>query len=333
MYYFCRVNIHEKYIIRCIELAKNGIGITYPNPMVGSVVVLDDKIIGEGWHKRAGEAHAEVNAIHSVGDKSQLKKATIYINLEPCSHYGKTPPCCNLIVESGIKKVVIGVLDSNSKVKDKGIAFLENAGCEVIVGVLEPECVELNKRFFRFHRNKRPYVVLKWAQTQDGFIDKVRDKNDEKSPNWISNQYSQQLAHKLRAQEQSILVGTTTALNDNPKLGVRTWEGSDPIRIVLDRSLKIPEYYNLYDLSQETMLITETDDYINNRENLRFEKIDFNKNVPEQICKVLFKNQIQSVIVEGGRQTIQGFIHAGLWDEAQVFLGSAVFGKGLQAPE
>ena len=232
------VNIHEKYLKRCIDLAKNGLGKTYPNPMVGSVVVLNDKIIGEGWHKKAGEDHAEVHAINSVRDKSLLQEATIYVNLEPCSHYGRTAPCSNLIVEKGIRNVVIGVIDSNSKVKGKGISYLKKSGCNVTLGILEKECLELNKRFFTFHRRRRPYIMLKWAKTADGFMDKIRDKNSENTPNWITNQYSQQLVHKMRTVEQSILVGTRTALNDNPKLNARSWEGNNPIRIVLDAFYK-----------------------------------------------------------------------------------------------
>ena len=327
------VNIHEKYIKRCIELAKNGLGNTYPNPLVGSVVVLNDKIIGEGWHRKAGEAHAEVNAIDSVQDKSLLKQATIYVNLEPCSHYGRTAPCSNLIVEKGIRKVVVGVVDSNSKVKGKGISYLKNAGCEVIVGVLEEECLALNKRFFTFHRKKRPYIVLKWAKTKDGFMDKIRDKNAGNSPNWISNKYSQQLVHKMRSDEQSILVGTVTALNDNPKLNTRTWDGCNPIRIILDRSLRIPAHYNLFDLSQKTIVITEESQIKIKHENLRYECMDFEKNIPNQICDLLFRLEIQSMIVEGGAQTIQSFIDANLWDEAAVFTGSTKFGNGLPTPE
>jgi diaminohydroxyphosphoribosylaminopyrimidine deaminase/5-amino-6-(5-phosphoribosylamino)uracil reductase len=327
------VNIHEKYINRCIQLAKNGLGFTYPNPLVGSVIVLNNKIIGEGWHQKAGEPHAEVNAINSVKDKSLLKKATIYVNLEPCSHYGKTPPCANLIVENDIKKVVIGSVDSNSKVGGKGILHLQNNGCEVIVGVLEQECLNLNKRFFTFHNKKRPFIILKWAETQDGFIDKLRDSTSENSPNWISNSYSQQLTHKMRAEEQAILVGTNTALNDNPKLNARNWFGLDPIRIVLDRSLKIPFHYNLYDGSVKTIVLTEKAPSKSLNENAHFEQLDFSKNLAQQICDILYNHEIQSVIVEGGAQTLKTFIAENLWDEAYVFVGNTKFENGLKAPE
>ncbi len=333
MCYFCGVNIHEKYINRCIELAKNGLGATYPNPLVGSVIVLNDKIIGEGWHQKAGEPHAEVNAINSVKDKSLLKHATIYVNLEPCSHYGKTPPCANLIVENGIKKVVIGSVDSNSKVSGKGILHLQNNGCEVIVGVLEQECLNLNKRFFAFHNKKRPFIILKWAETQDGFIDKLRDENSENSPNWISNVFSQQLVHKMRAEEQAILVGTNTALNDNPRLNTRNWFGLNAIRIVLDKSLKIPSHYDLFDGSVKTIVLTEKTPEESPYKNTHFEHIIFSKKLPKQICDALYKNEIQSVIVEGGAKILQTFMTENLWDEAYVFVGNTKFENGLKAPE
>ncbi|WP_372766079.1 bifunctional diaminohydroxyphosphoribosylaminopyrimidine deaminase/5-amino-6-(5-phosphoribosylamino)uracil reductase RibD [Lutibacter sp.] len=327
------MNIHEKYINRCIELAKNGLGCTYPNPLVGSVIVLNDKIIGEGWHQKAGEPHAEVNAINSVKDKSFLKEATIYVNLEPCSHYGKTPPCANLIVENGIKKVVVGSIDANSKVSGKGVLHLQNNGCDVIVGILENECLNLNKRFFTYHNKKRPFIILKWAETEDGFIDKLRDSTSESSPNWISNTYSQQLVHKMRAEEQSVLVGTTTALNDNPKLNTRNWFGSNPVRIVLDKMLKIPSHYNLYDGSLKTIVLTVKAPDKNINHNTCFEQIDFNENLPKQICDVLYQHEIQSVIIEGGAQILQTFIDDNLWDEAYVFVGNTKFENGLKAPE
>ncbi|WP_456378820.1 bifunctional diaminohydroxyphosphoribosylaminopyrimidine deaminase/5-amino-6-(5-phosphoribosylamino)uracil reductase RibD [Lutibacter sp.] len=327
------MNIHEKYIKRCIELAKNGLGKTYPNPLVGSVIVLNNTIIGEGWHRKAGEAHAEVNAINSVKDKSQLKEATIYVSLEPCSHYGKTPPCANLIVANGIKNVVIGSIDANSKVSGRGVAHLKNNGCNVIAGVLESECAALNKRFFTFHNKKRPFVLLKWAETKDGFLDRLRTNASENLPNWISNRYSQQMAHKMRAVEQAILVGTNTALNDNPSLTARSWGGSNPIRIVLDRSLKIPLHYNLLDKSNKTIVLTENNVVENSVENLLLETINFSKNIPKQICGVLYKHEIQSVIIEGGAQTLQSFIDANLWDEAFVFVGNTLFKEGLEAPK
>jgi len=327
------VNIHEKYINRCIELAKNGLGTTYPNPMVGSVIVLNDTIIGEGWHRKAGEPHAEVIAIRSVKDKSLLKDATIYVSLEPCSHFGKTPPCAHLIVENKIKNVVIGTIDINSKVSGRGVEYLKRNGCNVIVGVLEKECEQLNKRFFIFHNKKRPFIILKWAETSDGFIDKLRDKSSENIPNWISNIYSQQFAHKMRSEEQAILVGTKTALNDNPSLNCRNWFGENPIRLVLDRTLKIPSNYNLLDGSVKTIVLTEKENVKKQHENVLFEIIDFTDNIPRQICGVLYKHEIQSVIIEGGTQTLRSFIDEKLWDEAFIFVGNILFKNGLKSPE
>ncbi|MFK5958202.1 MAG: bifunctional diaminohydroxyphosphoribosylaminopyrimidine deaminase/5-amino-6-(5-phosphoribosylamino)uracil reductase RibD [Lutibacter sp.] len=325
------MNIHEKYIKRCIELAKNGLGKTYPNPMVGSVIVLNNVIIGEGWHQKAGEPHAEVHAINSVKDKSQLKNATIYVSLEPCSHFGKTPPCSNLIVASRIKNVVIGVIDSNSIVSGRGVEYLKTNGCNVVVGVLENECFELNKRFFTFHTKKRPFIILKWAETTDGFMDKKRDENSENSPNWISNMYSQQLVHKMRASEQAILVGTTTALNDNPSLTIRSWTGNNPVRIVIDKILKLPKNYNLLDNSELTVILTEKPSL--NLKKLYFEVINFEKNIIKQICDILYKYEIQSVIIEGGAKTLQSFINENLWDEAYVFVGNTLFKGGLKSPQ
>ena len=339
------MNIHEKYIKRCIELAKNGLGTTYPNPMVGSVIVLNDVIIGEGWHKKAGEPHAEVNAINSVEDKSLLKKATIYVSLEPCSHYGNTPPCANLIIESGIKHVVMGVLDSNSKVCGRGMMHLQQNGCDVTIGVLEKECSNLNKRFFTFHKKKRPFIVLKWAETNNGFIapvypelvsgtnKKMLKQVQHKSPIWISNQYSQQLVHQWRSEEHAILVGTNTVIADNPKLNLRSWSGNNPIRIVMDRNLRIPNNASVFDGSVKTIvLIEKREEGKEESVNIVFEEIDFTKNIAKQICDVLHKHQIQSVIIEGGTQTLQTFIDENLWDEARVFIGENEFEKGVKSP-
>lgn len=327
------MKIHEKYIKRCIQLAKNGLGTTYPNPMVGSVIVYNDTIIGEGWHQKAGEPHAEVNAINSVKDKSLLKDAIIYVSLEPCSHYGKTPPCANLIVESGIKKVVIGIIDSNSEVCGRGILHLQKNGCDVIIGVLEQECYHLNKRFFTYHQKQRPFIILKWAETKDKFIDKKREKGGSNSPNWISNKYSQQLVHKMRAEEQAILVGTNTALNDNPSLTVRDWCGENPIRILIDKNLKVPKDCNLLDDSVKTVVLTNKLPEKSLFKNTYFEKINFSENVPQQIIKILYKYKIQSVLIEGGAYTLKAFIDKGLWDEAYVFEGNTNFKDGLKAPK
>jgi len=305
--------------------------------MVGSVIVYNNVIIGEGWHYQAGQPHAEVNAINSVKDKSLLKEATIYVSLEPCSHFGKTPPCANLIIEHQIPNVVIGCIDSFSKVSGKGIEKLQNNGCKVIVGVLEEECTLLNKRFFTFHNKKRPYVILKWAESDDGYISPHHKGEDTIGPVWITNTYSRQLVHKLRAEEQAILVGTNTAITDNPKLDCRTWKGNNPVRIVLDRTLRIPNDYHLFDGNIKTIVFFQEDqkEKIATRATatLLFEAIDFSNNVPTQICDVLYKHQLQSVIIEGGSKILQHFIDTNLWDEARVFKGKTTFSEGLKAPK
>lgn len=325
------MNIHEKYIKRCIELAFHGLGTTYPNPMVGSVIVHDGKIIGEGWHRKAGEAHAEVNAINSVKDEKLLKESVIYVSLEPCSHFGKTPPCSDLIIEKGIRRVVIGTMDPFAKVAGRGIKKLMDAGCEVNVGVLEEECLELNKRFFTFHQKKRPYIILKWAQTRDGFI--APEKRDEKRPVWITNQYSGVLVHKWRTEEQAILVGTNTVKADNPKLNARKWEGNSPVRIIIDRELKTSEKASVLDNSQKTIVLCAKKPESNQSENVIFEEISFSENIAKEICNVLYENDIQSVIIEGGTYTLQQFLDSGLWDEARVFTGNSEFRSGIKAPE
>ena len=323
------MNNHEDYIARCIELAKNGFGTTYPNPMVGSVIVYNGEIIGEGWHQKAGEPHAEVNAIRSVKDPSLLDKATIYVSLEPCSHFGKTPPCCDLIIKNKIPNVVIGTVDSNIKVAGNGIKRLQEAGANVIVGILEKECYELNQRFFTFHEKKRPYIILKWAETQDGFIAPLQ--KEEQKPVWITNINSRQLVHKWRTEEQAILVGTQTVIDDNPKLNARDWEGNNPIRMVIDQNHRIPKTAHVFDDQIKTIIFSNKKS-TPSLENTIFEVIDFQQNIAQQIVDKLFQNQIQSVIVEGGAQTLQTFIDANLWDEARVFIGNCTFEKGVKAP-
>lgn len=326
------MNIHEKYIKRCIQLSKNGLGLTRPNPMVGAVIVCEDKIIGEGYTNPYGGPHAEVNAINAVLDKNLLSKSIIYVSLEPCSHYGKTPPCSHLIVASKIPKIVIGTVDDNSLVSGRGVKFLRDNGCEVIVGVLEDECREINKRFFSFFNKKRPYIILKWAETKDGFIDKER-KEDIVGVNWISNQFSQQLVHKWRSEEQAILVGTNTVIADNPKLNVRKWSGNNPVRLVLDNSMRIPHDSNVFDGSLETIVFTSSKKLFDKeKQHVKIEYIDYSMSVPQQICDALYRLNIQSVIIEGGAQTLQGFIVDDLWDEARVFVGDVTFKKGKIAP-
>ena len=300
--------------------------------MVGSVIVYNDTIIGEGWHKKAGEPHAEVNAVRSVKDKSLLKKATIYVSLEPCSHFGKTPPCCDLIIENKIPNVVVGTVDPNEKVAGNGIRKLVEAGANVVVGILEDECNELNKRFFTFHQKKRPYIILKWAESLDGYLAPEKETNQERRPVWITNTFSRQLVHKWRSEEQAILVGTQTVIDDNPKLNVRDWSGNNPIRVVLDQNNRISKDSFVFDGSVKTIIFTKSDNTIST-ENILFEKIEFNKNTIENILSVLYQHQIQSIIIEGGKQTLQSFIDKNIWDEARVFIGKNTFEKGTKAPE
>lgn len=312
------MNIHEKYINRCIEIAKNGLGTTRPNPMVGSVIVHNNSIIGEGFTCPYGGSHAEVNAINAVPDKSLLKESSLYATLEPCSHYGKTPPCSDLIIKSGIPKVYIGCLDDNKLVAGKGIEKLTQAGIQVHLGILENTCREHHKRFFTFQNKKRPYIILKWAQTANGFIAPL-DRNDRK-PVWISNAYSQQLVHKWRIEEQAILVGTKTVLMDNPTLTARNWKGSNPIRIIIDKDEKLPKDSNIFNDDAESIIVTA-------------DLINFAQPIARQIGDVLYDKNITSVIVEGGQKTLQTFIYENLWDEARVFIGNSFIKKGVKAPK
>jgi diaminohydroxyphosphoribosylaminopyrimidine deaminase/5-amino-6-(5-phosphoribosylamino)uracil reductase len=314
-----------------LQIAKNGLGTTRPNPSVGAVIVHQNKIIAEGFTSPYGKNHAEVNAINAVKEKALLKEATIYVTLEPCSHFGKTPPCADFIIKHQLKQVVIGCLDSNSLVAGKGIERLRNANIDVIVGVLEDECREHHKRFFTIQEKKRPYIILKWAETKDGYVAPL--SKIENKPIFISNSYSQQLVHKLRSKEHAILVGTNTVLADNPKLNVRSWSGENPVRVVLDSRFRTPENLNILDGSVKTIFITAAG--IRKQElikNVIFEEINFSKNIAKQICEVLYKHNIQSLIVEGGTQTLQTFINENLWDEALVFVGNAVFLEGIKAP-
>ena len=318
-----------KYMSRCLQLAELGVGYVAPNPMVGAILVCDDIIIGEGYHHRYGEAHAEPNAINSVKDKTLLEKSTLYVSLEPCSHYGKTPPCASLIVESKIPRVVIGTLDPNPKVAGRGVELMRNAGIEVVVGILEEECRELNKRFFIFQEEKRPYVLLKWAQTKDGFIDYKRSDVSEK-PLLISNNITMQLTHKMRAENQAILVGANTVLLDNPSLTVRNWIGKSPIRVAIDRQGRIPDNFNLMDGSIQTFVFTEKPKP--NKPNLEFIQIDFNSENLKMVLKKLYERNIHSVMVEGGASILNSFIDAGIWDEANIEISPVILTDGVKAP-
>jgi diaminohydroxyphosphoribosylaminopyrimidine deaminase/5-amino-6-(5-phosphoribosylamino)uracil reductase len=328
--------IHEKYMQRCLDLAKMGLGNTAPNPMVGAVIVHDNKIIGEGYHRKYGEPHAEVNAINSVKNKDLLKKSTIYVNLEPCSHYGKTPPCANLIASVGIPNVIIGTVDIAKHVSGKGIQILKNAGCKVKTGVLEKDAIELNKRFFTFHEKKRPYIILKWAQTRDGYLDTLRTKNAPVQPTWITNEYAKTLVHKWRAEEQAILVGTNTPLQDNPGLTTRNWHGKNPLRIVFDQYLKLPTHLNLFNQDAETIVIADNRAKLvemnKNYNNSGIKFVNYSKDFYTQLCKILVEKSIQSLIIEGGEQVLNSFLKNDLWDEARIFFGNKRFFYGVSAP-
>ena len=311
------MKIHEKYIKRCIEIAENGLGSTAPNPMVGCVIVRNKKIIGEGFTSPYGGVHAEVNAINSVENKSLLRDATLYVTLEPCSHHGKTPPCSDLIIKYEIPEVVIGCKDDNPKVAGKGIHKLQESDCKVVTGVLEAECKYHHRRFFTFHKKKRPYIILKWAQTEDGFMAPL--KKNKNRPVWITNKQTKQLVHKWRTEEQAILVGTRTVIDDNPKLTVREYNGRNPIRIVIDKNKSLAKDYSVFDSSAKTIVLSK-------------DQLDFSKPLASQICQQLYKANINSVIVEGGKKTLQTYINANLWDEARVLTGAKQFKKGLKAP-
>jgi diaminohydroxyphosphoribosylaminopyrimidine deaminase/5-amino-6-(5-phosphoribosylamino)uracil reductase len=322
------MNDFNQHMRRCLELAVKGLGNVAPNPMVGCVIVHNNVIIGEGYHQKYGEAHAEVNAIASVVNKSLLAESTVYVNLEPCSHHGKTPPCSDLLIAHKVKCVVVACLDTNPLVAGKGIAKLRNAGIEVFTGVLEKEARELNKRFFTYHEKRRPYIILKWAQTKDGFISKLPPFIREE--NWITNNESKKLVHAWRAQEQAILVGTTTALLDSPALTVRLTEGKSPIRILIDKELKVPFINPIFSSVAETIVFTEKKEVSVN--NITYHQIDFTKEIIPQILSCLYDKKITSIIIEGGRYTLQNFIDKDLWDEARIFTGNKYFQSGIKAP-
>jgi diaminohydroxyphosphoribosylaminopyrimidine deaminase / 5-amino-6-(5-phosphoribosylamino)uracil reductase len=307
-----------------MELAELGKGHVSPNPLVGCVIVHEDQIIGEGYHQRYGESHAEPNAIASVKNPSLLIESTVYVTLEPCAHFGKTPPCANLLIEKKVKKVVVGALDSNPMVAGKGIDLLQSAGIEVETGVLEKEIRLQNKRFFTFMEEKRPYVILKWAQTRDGFI--AKKDFDSK---WISNEYSRQLVHQWRAEEDAIMVGTNTARYDNPRLNVRDWNGKDPIRVVIDKELKLNKSLSVFDQSQPTLVYNQQMN--ESKENLEHVQLPLNFTLSD-ILRDLYHRNIQSVLVEGGAYLLQQFIQNELWDEARVFTGSTSFENGIMGP-
>ena len=318
---------NELYINRCIELALKGAGKVSPNPMVGCVIVHNDKIIGEGYHKEYGGKHAEVNAIECVKNQSLLKESILYVNLEPCSHHGKTPPCCEFIANKKIPKVVVGCKDYSKKVNGKGITYLEKNNVKVILHNSYNSKI-LNKRFFNFHKNNRPYIILKWAETKDGFIDKIR-RDHQKGINWISTENTKILVHKWRAEEDAILIGRNTVENDNPELTVREYKGNNPIRILIDPDLKLNSNNKIFNKSSKTIILNK----IQNKEsdNVIFLKAE-NKKMIESLMKYLQKIVIISLIVEGGKKTIESFLDANYWDEARVIIGDKKFTNGIKAP-
>jgi diaminohydroxyphosphoribosylaminopyrimidine deaminase / 5-amino-6-(5-phosphoribosylamino)uracil reductase len=318
---------NEQYMHRCLELAKLGAGYVAPNPMVGAVLVYDNRIIGEGYHKHFGEAHAEVNCLNSVleEDKHLVDKSTLYVSLEPCAHHGKTPPCSDLIIKNKIPKVVIGCKDSYKEVAGRGIAKLKAAEIDVRPGILESLCLEANKRFFTFHEKKRPYIILKWAQSMDGNI-----ANGDNSRVYITNDYTNRLVHKWRSEEAAILIGRNTAIHDDPNLTTRHWEGSHPARMVIDMDLQLPASLKIFNKESKTIVFNG----IKNEEidNLSYTKIA-SSNVLNGILQTSIDHGLQSIIVEGGRKLLQSFIDSNLWDETRIITNEKLtIQDGIPAP-
>ena len=322
---------HSKYMARCIELAMLGLGNVSPNPMVGAVIVCDDRIIGEGFHMKFGEAHAEVNAIKNVYDifpdaEELLKRSILYVNLEPCAHFGKTPPCADVIISNKIPTVVVGCRDPFTQVNGKGIERLENAGIEVLEGIMESDCLELNKRFYTRVLKQRPYIILKWAQSRDGFF-----APEDGAQRWITSRHAKQLVHRWRSEEDAILIGKNTANIDNPHLNVREWSGENPVRIIIDRNLELSNDLNIFDQSQDTIILNALKtEVIGKIKYLELENFDIL--LPQLICYQLYLMDIQSVIIEGGAKILNLFISADLWDEARVFTGPECWAKGIASP-
>lgn len=316
---------------RCIDLALLGAGRVTPNPMVGAVIVYQDKIIGEGYHEKYGQAHAEVNAVNNVFKNfpdaaNLLKKSTIYVSLEPCAHFGKTPPCADLIIKHQIPTVVIGCRDPFDQVDGKGTEKLRSAGINVIENVLTEACFDLNKRFFTRVKKQRPFIILKWAQTTNGYFAPLNG-----TKKWITSNPSKILVHKWRSEEDAVLVGKNTALADNPELNVRLWGGKNPIRIALDRNLELPDNLHLFDQSQKTIIFNARKTDL--KENIKFLELeDFDSLLPQLICYQLYLMDVQSILIEGGAKTLDLFIKAGLWDEARIFTGPENWDDGLRAP-
>ncbi len=319
---------------RCIQLASQGAGFVAPNPMVGAVLVYGHRIIGEGFHRLYGEAHAEVNCFDSVAsaDRAFIPESTLYVSLEPCAHFGKTPPCAHRIVREGIKHVVIGTLDPFTEVNGRGVSILQEAGVKTDLGVLEKECRSQNRRFFTFHECKRPYIHLKWAQTADGFMS---GKTDERLH--ITNPLTNRLVHKWRSEEAAIMVGTKTAAVDNPQLNNRLWWGAQPIRIVVDTRLSLSGDLKLFSDTGKTVVLNEVETRSGTRteHSAQYIKVHgLSGHNPQLICDALYSFNIQSVLIEGGAALLNSFVRAGVWDEAHVLTNTALFaGDGLMAPE
>ena len=321
-----------KFMQRCLELALKAEGMTYPNPMVGAVIVHEGEIIGEGYHMKAGGPHAEVMAIGSVNNKELLVSSTIYVNLEPCSHFGKTPPCADLIISHKIPVVVVGTMDTSDKVSGQGLSKLREAGCKVITGVAEDQCRMINKRFFTFHEKRRPYIILKWAQSSDGFIDIKREKEKQSGPGWITGKPERILVHKWRTEEQAILVGAETVRIDNPLLNVREWKGNNPVRLILSGSGIIPEELAMNKLIGSQVIFSFYPEKINLPGSVVV-KLNNHESSAAQILDYLFRWGIQSLFIEGGTRVLNHFISLGLWDEARIFYGDQIYKDGVKAPE
>ena len=312
------MNIHENYINRCVQIAKNAIPLAYPNPAVGCCIVHDDIIIGEGYTSKYGGSHAEVNAISSVRNKNILSKSSLYVTLEPCSHFGKTPPCSDLILKYNIPRVYIGIYDPNPKVSGKGVKKLKENGVHVEVNILPEICKNHHKIFLTNIIKKRPFIILKWAETADGYIAPKEKKITQ--PIWISNEYSRQLSHKFRSEIDSILVGSRTIIDDNPRLNTRNWPGKSPKIVVLNRKNNLDKNLNIFKTGSEVLIIDN-------------KTIDYNKNIAKQICVFLKSKEISSIIVEGGAQTINTFLNENIWDEIKVFKSNKKLENGINAPK
>ena len=318
---------YEQHIALCLQLAQRAKGHTAPNPMVGAVLVHNDRVIGEGWHHYYGADHAEVNCLKNVAeaDKHLIQESTMFVSLEPCAHYGITPPCANRIVHENIKHVVIANSDPFEQVNGKGVDILKAAGINVETGVLNKEGLWVNRRFFCFHKQKRPYIILKWAQTQDGFIAPA-----DRSKFQITNPDSQKLVHKWRTEEAAIMVGTTTAMNDNPQLTSRLYEGRQPLRIVLDRNLQLPATHHLFDNTAATWVVNEHKEILHG--NVHSVKLPFDDQLLPALLHKLYEAKILSLIIEGGAVLLNSFITAGLWDEARIFTGDVLLKEDVKAP-